>query len=133
MISIPESHTDLLSSNVCTLATIGPDGFPQVTATWFLYDDDGMVRISLNTSRQKARNLQDRPQCTFFILDPANPLRTIEIRARAEVTPDDDYLFATKFGAKYGMDVRLMDQPGQSRLVVTLHPVKVNAIDMSRG
>jgi PPOX class probable F420-dependent enzyme len=132
MIEIPESHRDLLSTNVCALATLGPDGFPQVTAMWFLYDDDGMLRLSLNTSRQKTKNLRRRPECSFFIVDPANQLRTLEIRARAEVVPDADYTFADRFGRKYGMDVRRMDRPGESRVVVTLHPVKVNAIDLSR-
>lgn len=132
MITIPESHKDLLSTNVCTLATIAPDGYPQVTATWFLFDDDGVVRISLNNTRQKTKNLQANPHCTFFILDQANPLRTLEIRARAEVSVDDGYMFAEKFGRKYGADVKQMDRPGEHRVVVTLHPVKVVATDLSR-
>jgi hypothetical protein len=65
---------------------------------------------------------------TFFILDRANPMRTLEIRARAEVTPDTDYAFADRLGAKYGgVNLRPMDQPGESRVVVTLRPVRVNA------
>lgn len=132
MTTIPASHADLLSTNVCTLATIGSDGYPQVTAMWFLYDDDGVVRLSLNTTRQKTRNLQANPQCTFFIIDPANPMRTLEIRARAEINPDENYAFADKFGRKYGADLRQMDRPGETRVVVTLHAVRINAIDLSR-
>lgn len=108
------------------LATLGPDGFPQVTATWFLLDDDGTVKLSLNTSRQKVKNLDKNPECTFFVLDRANPYRTLEIRARAAISPDVDYAVADKVGKKYGMDVRAMDQPGQYRVVVSLTPVKVN-------
>jgi hypothetical protein len=33
-------------------------------------------------------------------------------------------------GAKYHSDLREMDGPGQTRVVVTLRPVKVNAVDM---
>ncbi len=125
--SIPESHRDLLGTDVAMLATIGSDGFPQVTALWFLFDDDGVIRLSLNNTRQKLKNLQTNPECTFFILDRANPYRTLEIRARAEVTPDTDLAFAGKLGAKYGgFDVSTNDHPGETRLVVTLHPVKVN-------
>lgn len=127
MITIPETHKDLLNADTGILATFGKDGFPQVTALWFLYDDDGMVRISLNTIRQKVKNLQAHPECTFFILDRANPARTLEIRARAEMKPDPKYVFADKVGQKYGgIDLRKIDQPGQSRVVVTLHPVKVS-------
>ena len=47
--------------------------------------------------------------------------------------PDPDYAFADKVGKKYGgVDLRKMDRPGERRVVVSLHPVKVNAIDLSR-
>jgi hypothetical protein len=81
----------------------------------------------LNNSRQKLKNLQRDPQCTLFILDPKNPYRTLEIRAQAEVTPDPNYEFADTLGKKYdNADLRTMDQPGQSRYVVTLEPLKYN-------
>jgi PPOX class probable F420-dependent enzyme len=126
MTIVPESHADLLRTDVVMLATFGPDGYPQVTATWFLLDDDGLVKLSLNTTRQKVKNLQAHPECTAFFLDLANPYRTLEIRARAEIHPDDDYTFADKMGKKYGADLRTMDQPGQKRVVIVLQPVKVN-------
>ena len=127
MITIPETHKDLLNADTGILATLGKNGFPQVTALWFLYDDDGMVRLSLNTTRQKVKNLQVHPECSFFILDRAKPGRTLEIRARAEMKPDAEYVFADKLCKKYGgMDFRKIDKPGQSRVVVTLKPLKVN-------
>jgi PPOX class probable F420-dependent enzyme len=126
MTSFPESHRDLLAADVAVLATIGPDGYPQVTATWFLLDDDGVLKLSLNTTRQKVKNLRAHPECTLFILDPTNPYRTLEIRARAELSADGDYTFADKVGRKYGADMRASDRPGESRVVVTLRPVKVN-------
>jgi PPOX class probable F420-dependent enzyme len=133
MITFPETHLDLLKSDIATLATIGKDGYPQVTAVWFLFDDDGMVKLSLNTARQKVKNLQAHPECTLFILDRANPARTLEIRARVELSPDADYAFADKLGRKYGANVRMMDRPGEHRVVVVLQPIKVNAIDLSKG
>jgi PPOX class probable F420-dependent enzyme len=127
MTTVPESHQALLQAPVATLATVGQDGYPQVTATWFLYDDDGALKLSLNTSRQKVKNLQAHPECTLFILDPKNPYRTLEIRARAEITPDPNYVFANKLTVKYGVvDLSKNDRPGEMRVVVTLHPVKVN-------
>ncbi|HEX7962093.1 MAG TPA: PPOX class F420-dependent oxidoreductase [Terriglobales bacterium] len=126
MAAVPTSHRDLLQTDVAVLATIGSDGYPQVTAIWFLADDEGVVRLSLNTSRQKVRNLQQHPEATLFLLDPTNPYRTLEIRARAEVQPDPDYSFADKLGQKYHADLRRNDKPGDSRVVITLHPVKYN-------
>ena len=133
MPTIPATHRDLLETDVAILATVGQDGFPQVTALWFLVDEDDTLKISLNTARQKVKNLRAHPQCAFFILDRANPYRTLEIRARAELTPDPDYSLADRIERKYGMDVRAMDRPGEQRVVVTLHPTRVNAIDLSQA
>jgi PPOX class probable F420-dependent enzyme len=126
MTTIPESHLDLLQADVAMLATIGQDEYPQVTALWFLFDE-GTIKMSLNSSRQKVKNLQANAECTFFILDTANPYRTLEIRARAKITPDLDYAFAKRLAAKYGgLDFWSTDRPGETRLVVSLQPVKVN-------
>jgi PPOX class probable F420-dependent enzyme len=127
MTEIPASHRDLLEkSQVVILATEGADGFPQVTANWFLVDEDGRVRLSLTDTRQKIKNMQRRPEATLFFIDPENPYRTLEMRSRVEIALDPDYAFADRVGAKYGADVRTFDQPGLTRLVVTFDPVKVN-------
>jgi PPOX class probable F420-dependent enzyme len=127
MTAFPKSHRELLGAPVGVLATVGQDGYPQVTALWFLLDDDGTLKLSLNTARQKVKNLQAHPACTFFVIDPVNPYRTLEIRARAEIAPDPDYAFANKLGAKYGgADLRANDRPGETRVVVSLQATKVN-------
>jgi PPOX class probable F420-dependent enzyme len=128
--NIPGSHRDLLEAPVATLATIGQDGRPQLSAVWFLAEND-VVRVSLNTSRQKTRNLQANPATNLFILDTANPSRYLEIRGDAQIEPDDTYAFAAKVGEKYGADLRQMDGPGQSRVVVTIRPTRINAVDLS--
>jgi PPOX class probable F420-dependent enzyme len=127
----PESHRDLLDAQFATLATVDGQGMPQLTEVWFLYED-GELKTSLNDSRAKTKNLRARPQCSVLILDVANPYRYLEIRGRARIDPDPEYVFAEKLGAKYGgADLRAHDRPGESRVVVTVDPVKVHAIDMS--
>jgi PPOX class probable F420-dependent enzyme len=130
MSTIPKTHRDLLSARTAILATIGSDGRPQVSAVWFLAEGD-TVRLSLNTVRQKVKNLRRLPAATLFILDPANSQRYLEIRGDAEISPDPEYVFADQVGAKYGADLRVHDRPGQERVVVTLAAVRVNAVDMS--
>ena len=98
---IPDTHRDLLSAQVATLATIGTDGRPQLSEVWFLAEGD-TVSISLNSTRQKTKNLSRNPACNLFILDLANPYRYLELRGDAEITPDADYAFATKVGASGG-------------------------------
>jgi PPOX class probable F420-dependent enzyme len=131
MTDYPASHRDLLDGRFGALTTFAPSGYPQTTAVSFFFDDDGEVKLSLNETRKKVRNLQRDPRCSFFILDLANPLRYLEIRADAELTPDEGKAFCAKAGAKYGTDFTAHDGPGEERYVVTLHPVAVNAVDLT--
>ena len=129
MPEIPASHRDLLDGEFATLATIGPDGRPQLSEVWFLAEGD-TVALSLNTTRQKIKNLRADPAANVFLLDLAVPYRYLELRGDAEITPDDDYSFADKVGAKYQADLRAHDLPGHSRVKVIIRPVRINAVDM---
>jgi PPOX class probable F420-dependent enzyme len=133
MTNFPDSHRDLLDAQVATFATIGGNGLPQLTEVWFLHDD-GELKLSLNDSRLKTRNLQKRPECSVLLLDLQNPYRYLEVRGNARLEPDDEYSFARKLGAKYGgADLSEHDKPGDSRVVVTIEPANVYAVDMSGG
>ena len=124
---IPSTHTDLLGPNTAVLTTVGADGLPQSTAVWFLLDDDGTVKTSILTSRQKYKNLARHPKATLFILDPANPYRTLEIRAEVELTPDPDKTLLPKFAERYNVPVEVLEQSGDDRVIATLTPVRVVA------
>jgi PPOX class probable F420-dependent enzyme len=132
MTTFPESHRDLLDAQVATLATIGDSGFPQQSEVWFVLDE-GELKLSLNTSRVKTRNLEKRSECGLLILDLENPYRYLEIRGHARLEPDDDGAFARKVGEKYKADLSEHDGPGESRVVVTIEPVRIRAVDMSGG
>lgn len=123
--TIPASHRYILDKNqVVALATKGPNGEPQVTALWFLAEDD-IIRMSINTKRQKAKNLQRDPSCSAFSIDPDNPYRTLEIRGQVDIAPDPDYAFADKVGARYGASLKDMDSEDEIRMIFTLKPDKV--------
>jgi len=126
--AFPETVNDLLEAHgAAVLTTIGADALPQSTAVWFLFDD-GVVKVSLNTARQKVKNLQRNPAASLFFIDPANQYHTLEIRSRVQLLPDGDYEFADKIGAKYGASLRDMDkgQPGV-RMVAIFEPTTFNA------
>jgi PPOX class probable F420-dependent enzyme len=129
MPEIPASHRDLLDGQFATLATIGSDGRPQVSEVWFLAEGD-TVGLSLNTARQKTRNLTANPAVNLFLLDLGSAYKYLELRGDAEVTPDDDYEYADKVGAKYSANLRDRDLPGEKRVKVTIRPTRINAIDM---
>jgi PPOX class probable F420-dependent enzyme len=126
--AFPDSHADLLNAEFAALTTLGADGIPQTTMVWFLHEN-GELRISLNTTRLKTRNLRRRPECGLLILDLANPYRYLDVRGRATLEPDDDYAFADRVGVKYGgTDLRTRDAPGESRIVMTIVPTNVYAV-----
>jgi PPOX class probable F420-dependent enzyme len=129
MTTIPESHRDLLEAQFATLATVGPDGRPQLTEVWFL-ETGGEIALSLNMARQKTKNLSADAHCSLFILDIANPYRYLELRGDAVISPDDGYLFADAVGSKYSSDLRVHDQPGDKRVKVVILPTHVNAVNM---
>jgi PPOX class probable F420-dependent enzyme len=127
MTTIPDTHRDLLNAQVGVLGTIGSSGRPQLSGIWFLAEGD-TVKLSLNTARQKLKNLQANPGCSLIIFDPASPYRYLELRGDAEISPDPDYEFAGKVGAKYGgADLRDRDNPGDTRVVVTIIPSRIVA------
>ncbi len=132
MTDFPATHRDLLETQFASLATIGRDGFPQVTEIWFLHDD-GELKLSLNDSRLKTRNLKRDPKCSLMLLDLQVPYRYLEVRGTAQIEPDEDYEFARKLGAKYDADLKVHDRPGESRVVVTIEPANVYAVDMRGG
>lgn len=130
MTDFPASHRHLLEGHgPAALATISPSGYPQVTAVAFLLEDDEL-KISLNTTRKKVRNLRRDPRATVFILDADDTRRYIEIRGDAELEPDPGKAFAARAGAKYGADFTVHDGPGEERVIVTLRPTRINAVDL---
>jgi PPOX class probable F420-dependent enzyme len=124
MTDFPDTHRDLLDAQVASLATVGRDGFPQVTEIWFLHDE-GEIKLSLNTARVKTRNMQRDPKCSLLVLDLQNPYRYLEVRGMARIEPDDDLTFARRLGAKYDTEFWVHDGPGESRVVITVEPVRI--------
>jgi PPOX class probable F420-dependent enzyme len=125
-LDIPPTHADLLAgANTAVLTTVGPNGQPQSTAVWYLIDDDGALKASITTDRQKYKNLVRDPRATLFVLDPTNPYRTVEIRASVELAPDPDKALLPKFAAQYDVPVEVLAHAGDERVVATFAPVRV--------
>lgn len=123
--SIPASHRDLLEAPIpVALATVGPGGYPQVTAVWAVLDAD-TVLISIIGARQKLKNLRARPQATIFVIDPANPYRTIEVRGDVTIEPDPDLATMTAVLGAYGTDLDSFRGSLEDRMSVRLRPTRV--------
>ena len=129
MTPFPESHKEFLEFPVASLTTIGEDGFPQSTLIWFLHDE-GELKISLNKSRLKTRNLRKRPQVSLLIPDFSDQMKYLEVRGTARLEDDTDGSFAQKVGAKYGADLAAYDAPGDERVVATIEARNIRAVNM---
>lgn len=132
MTDFPDTHRDLLSAKVASLATIDSRGIPQSTLIWFLFDD-GELKVSLSSARLKTKHLMKRPVCSLLILDFSNPMRYLEVRGNVRIEADDDLAFAKRVGAKYDADLTSYDEPGDTRIVAVIEPVNVYPVDMSGG
>ena len=83
MVAIPAKYLDLLQGKAtfAHLATIQPDGTPQVTPVWFDYAN-GKFRMNSAKGRAKSRNMTEGAPMAMSIIDPKNPFRYIQIRGR---------------------------------------------------
>ena len=121
---IPEAYADLVERPVLAhVATLGPNGEPQNNPVWFDMQD-GLIRFSQTTARQKYRNVQKDGRASFSIVDPENPYRYLEIRGTLErIDPDPDYAFINLMAKKYLNEDRYpWLQPGEVRVVLHFRP-----------
>lgn len=126
MVQIPDDLIDLLQdATFGHLATVRPDGAPQVEPMWFSYDA-GHIRFTHTTTRAKYRNLQQNPAMAMTITDPANPYRFIALRGElVAVETDPTGAFYQELSERYTGD--LGDPPPDSadRVVLVMSIEKV--------
>lgn len=121
---IPDSHKDLLETTaLADIATIGPDGAPQVNPVWFGWDGQ-LLSFSQTKTRQKFKNLKKDSRIAISIVDPTNPYRYLEIRGTVvDFIEDPDKAFIDSMAQKYlGQEKYPWNQPGDERVVVVVKP-----------
>ncbi|WP_051032322.1 PPOX class F420-dependent oxidoreductase [Nocardia veterana] len=123
----PPTHRDLIDSpHTATLSTVGADGIPQVTALWYLAEKDS-IAISVPADRQKYKNVVAHPKATLFVIDPANPFRTLEIRGTTSTEPDSDLELFERVVRHYGHDPAAFPAGDADRVALRLIPIRVVA------
>ena len=131
MAAIPEQYADLLKQKkaFANLATIMPDGSPQVTPVWFDYRD-AVVRVNTAKVRVKARNMKEGAPVALSIMDPDNPYRYLQIRGRVRrATKDGADAHIDALAMKYlGKDKYPFRQPGEVRVMYEIEPARVSGM-----
>ncbi len=134
---LPNSVKNLIEARTfANVATLMPDGSPQVTQTWVDHDGD-TVLINTFEGSQKHRNVARDPRIALTVIDPKSEYNMAVIRGRVrEVTFDGAEEHIDKMAKKYlGQDKYPMRRPGVRRVLIKIEPSHVLApfTDTSRG
>ena len=134
---LPNSVKNLIEARTfANVATLMPDGSPQVTQTWVDHDGD-TVLINTFEGSQKHRNVARDPRIALTVIDPKSEYNMVVIRGRVrEVTFDGAEEHIDKMAKKYlGQDKYPMRRPGVRRVLIKIEPSHVLApfTDTSRG
>ncbi len=126
--SIPPEFLDLVTTKkaFANLATVMPNGSPQVTPVWF--DFDGRyLRVNSARGRVKDKNMRRDPRVALSILDPDNPYRYLEIRGRViKITEDGAVEHTNLLAKKYlGAERNPSRRPDQVRVMYVIEPRRV--------
>jgi PPOX class probable F420-dependent enzyme len=131
MADIPAGFLDLLTEKkaFANLATLQPDGSPQVTPVWFDYSG-GIVRVNTAKGRVKARNLKQGVKVALAILDPDNAYRYMQIRGTVtKETPDPNNAHINSLAKKYlDKDVYPFHKEGDVRVTYEITPSAVQTM-----
>lgn len=127
MAEIPAEAQHLLKGkHFAHVATLMPDGSPQVSPVW-VDVEDGQVLFNTAEGRLKPQNLRRDPRVAISIVDDENPYESMLIRGKAvELTQEgaDDHIDA--LANRYmGVDEYPLRQPGEERVIVKIEPEKV--------
>lgn len=89
-VPLPDELLDLLARpSPCFVATIMPDGSPQLTQTWVSTDGEHIL-INTPDHSQKARNIVRDPHVALNVVDPDNTSRYFAVRGRVVATTTQD-------------------------------------------
>ena len=127
---IPEKFQDLFHKKAfASLATIMPDGKPQVTPVWCDFDGTHVL-INSAKGRVKDRNMRRDPRVSLALIDPDNPYRYLQVQGRVvEITEEGADQSIDHLAKKYlGMDKYPGRKPGEVRVIYKIEPERAQTM-----
>jgi PPOX class probable F420-dependent enzyme len=109
------------------VASLDPDGSPNVSAVWVELDGDDIV-INTALGRAKARNLANDARVAVSLTDPDDPYATITVRGTVVTfTTDGADEVIDRLAKKYlDADSYPFRQEGEVRVTVKIHPDRIS-------
>ena|SRR5438105_1552420 len=126
---IPDKFHDLFTKKgFAHLATLMPDGSPQVTPVWVDFDGTHVI-VNSAKGRQKDKNMKRDARVSLSISDPDNPYRYVEIRGKvADISETGADQHIDKMAQKYlGQDKYPYRKPEEVRVVYKVLPTKISS------
>ena len=74
--------------SLARIATLMPDGSPQITVMWFRPEGD-TLRMVTPASAKKVTNLERDGRVSVIVEEPGNAYNFVEVRGQIEVVRDD--------------------------------------------
>jgi PPOX class probable F420-dependent enzyme len=125
---LPEGLLDLLSKpSPCFVATLMPDGSPQLTQTWVTTDGEHVV-LNIVDGMQKAKNLARDTRIALNVVDPDDVFRYYAVRGRVIATTTEggrqsiDEISHKYLGIPYP---NFSGNPNETRVLITIEADKV--------
>lgn len=118
----------LREPSYCELATLMPDGAPQISQVWV--DTDGRhILINTTQNRQKTRNVKRDPRVAVNVVDPNNAYRIAMVRGRVvDITTQGADQLIDQLAQKYlGQDKYPWHRPDEVRVTLKIAPEKIDA------
>lgn len=116
-----------LRPNFGCLATLMPDGSPQVTPLWVDHRD-GLIWINTQNDRVKPRNMNRDGRVAITVTDQADPYRWVQARGRVvEVTTEGADEHIRDLQQKYHGNRDYPFKAGTQRLIFKIEPTSVSA------
>jgi len=129
--NIPKNYEDLLiDKNFAHIATINPDGSPQVTPVWVDFDKEkNEILVNTAKGRKKARNLKIGSKVALSIQDHTNPYRYIGIQGKVtEVTTKGALNHINSLASKYMEKDKYPLPEGEIRILIRIKPLFVHTM-----
>ncbi|HZA55890.1 MAG TPA: PPOX class F420-dependent oxidoreductase [Candidatus Udaeobacter sp.] len=126
--TIPEQFKDLFQKKAfANLATLMPDGRPQVTPVWCDLEGSN-IRINTAKGRVKDKNMRRNKNVALSIFDPDNPYRHLAVQGEVvEITEQGADAHIDALAKKYlGKDKYPFRQPGEVRVMYKIRPDHVS-------
>jgi PPOX class probable F420-dependent enzyme len=129
--SVPDKFLPVLNDKkaFAYLATLMPDGSPQVTPVWFFYEN-GKFIVNTARGRVKDKNMTKNARVALSISDPDNPYAHISVRGKiVRSTEEGADASIDALAKKYlGKDKYPGRRPGEVRVIYEIEPTSISTM-----